>query len=1177
MKITFVTVSAPALKFLPAAARRVNAIVPGAVSLRLYYAVGELAREKSDRMVADIVSADAVFLDLMGAPPAVIQAVERGCESCKGQVIPYGASSRQYLRLGDFTAASMQSSKMGGGKKPGMEAMKKMQGMAETMGKYMPGKMRDMRNYSLLMKYFQNAGEQNYFNMLLLLTSCYGGISGLPAFGEPLVPPDAAFYDVADMTAYPKQKGFERVVGHEPGKPNVALLFTPYAYPTDTSGCVRAITEALSGCCNVYPIGLKGSFSDCEKTLREYLFGINAALVLDCKPFRLAAGPMGGDADAGIRLLDELGAPFLHPFFLTRRTEKEWRAQTTGCSPGEVLISILLPELDGAVETLPVAAMGEPVIGEDADTELYELQPIPERLERLAERVKKHLALREKPNAEKRVAILCYNYPPGEANLFGGAFLDMFESVAAILKRLKSEGYQTDALTAEQLMEVFCAGHAVNSGKYECTWEEQIRWPVSSYEADPEVETAWGSAPGEIMAEGREFLIPGCVRGNVFIGLQPARGAQGTSDKEYHDKTRPPHHQYAAFYQWIRREFQADAVIHVGTHGTVEFLKGKESGMSGDCWPDRLIADLPHIYLYYCGNPAEAVIAKRRTHAVLVSYQPPVFVQSGLYGEWLDLSAALENYHHLCAVSPSGAPAALDTVRTRARALGLSDDLDEIEAELTRMSSSLIPRGLHVFGSQYTPDEIGEYAQGIAALRAGDGEADSEMLTQAARDAAPAAHNRELDALMEALNDRYIPPRLAGDLFRNPEVLPTGYNLYQFDPRLVPSESAMQRGREICENTLAAYYAEHGCWPQSTAVIAWGLEASRTQGETVGQVLAYLGVHLAPDSHVWNRKFEIIPISELGRPRIDVTMNICGFFRDMFGDLIETLDDLLHQLFALEETDEENYFRAHSKARYRQLLEQGCEEHLAEQLAVARIFGPRAGEYGTGLTNVVETKDWQQESELGAVFTQSLRYVYGRSMNGCESEGLYEDNLRCVDVVSQLRSNTEYELVDLDHYYEFFGGLAKSVEMVKGKKAAMYITDTTGGRVLTETADKSIARGVRTRLLNPKWIDGMLEHKYHGAQKIADRFENIMGLAALTGAVDPRFYDDLEACYVKDENLRRRMAENNPHAYMKILEQMYEYNSRGYWDADEEQLARIRKAYLELEGDIEDEMSPESR
>lgn len=1174
MKLVFVTVSAPALKYLPLAAKKLNQMAEQAVELKIYYAVNEFSEKKRQQAVKDIAKADATFLDLMGAPPINVDTVNQGCAVTKGHVIPYGASPREYMRLGAFSAQAMNMEKTSCEKEhkmPTPEAMKKMQSMAKVVGKVIPGKMRDMRNYTLLCSYFQNASQENYEQMMLLLAAEYGGIKGLSKAKPPIEPVPCALYDLEDMTAYTDIFTFQKTKGYLNTKPNVALHFTAYAYPTDTSHCVRALVDKLSPFCNVYSIGTSGFYHEYEKKFQQFLLtpGIPISLYLDCTPFRIAAGPMGGDAVSGVNMLRQVDAPYLHPMFLTRRTEKEWRESTVGCSPNEVLISMMLPEMDGATEIIPVAAMKEVACTDENEQERYELDIIEERLDHVAERVKRHLHLKQLDNSQKRVAIICYNYPPGEANLFGGAFLDTFASVSAILTRLKQEGYQTNALTAGELMDIFSMGKAVNSGKYDINWDQQIRWNVKQYQEDPEVHATWGKAPGEIMAEEKAFLIPGTVQGNIFIGLQPARGSDPDNATSYHDKTLPPHHQYVAFYQWLRDEFRADVIIHVGTHGTIEFLKGKESGMSGSCWPDKLIAEIPHLYLYYCGNPAEAMIAKRRTHANLISYQPPVFVPGGLYGDWLELSTRLDTYHHLESVSPSSAHDAKELVLEKAAQLGLSENMEEIENELYRMSHSLIPKGLHVFGDSYTEEELQQYALGIASLRCGGKEPDAESLAQAQKDAAQARNNHEMEGLLAALDEHYNPPKLAGDIFRSPEILPSGYNLYQFDSRLVPSEVALHRGTEIAENTLQAYYQENHCYPQSVAVIAWGLETSRTQGESIGQILSYLGIRPAQGTSLWDHKYELIPLEELGRPRVDVAVNICGFFRDMFYTLIEQLDDVFHMLFDAEEPDEQNYFRAHAKARYQRLLQEGYTPEDAKELAVARLFGPREGEYGTDLTGIIEQKTWQEEEELGASYTDSLHYIYSRHYSGRKEKKLYQENLSCVDIISQLRANTEYEITDLDHYYEFFGGLAKSVEMVKGKKSTMYITDVTGGQIHTETVDKSIARGLRTRVLNPKWIDGMLAHKYHGAQKIAERFENVMGLAATTGAVDSHFYDDMEACYVKDEARKQQMAENNPHAYLNILEQMLEYHSRGYWDASEEQLSRIKSAYLELEERLE--------
>lgn len=637
--------------------------------------------------------------------------------------------------------------------------------------------------------------------------------------------------------------------------------------------------------------------------------------------------------------------------------------------------------------------------------------------------------------------------------------------------------------------------------------------------------------------------------------------------------------------------------------------------MSAGCYPDRLVYDLPHFYLYYCGNPSEAMTAKRRSYAQVISYQPPVFVESELYGDYLELSTELDNYRQAQAVSPAMAEDVRSRITQLAKRLSMEDDLEAIEDELYRMNHSLIPKGLHVFGQGYSEEEARRYALGLLRTEregfrplsetwreAGvEGEHTPDELLEAfwigrrlpdwldaagpvreeltraldwaCATARKAMENHELDGLMHALDGGYTPAKLAGDIYRSPEVLPSGYNVYQFDSRLVPSATAMKRGKTVCENTLEAYRAEEGRWPESAAVILWGLETSRTQGETLGQILAYLGIRRVRSGSVWNLELEIIPLEELGRPRIDVTINICGFFRDMYPSLIEKLDDLLGELYDRDEPDEMNYFKAHAKARYARLLDRGYEPEEARQLAVARIFGPREGEYGTSLTGVIETKDWEEEAQLGASFTASLRHVYTRRKRGENVAGLYEDNLKCVEIVSQLRSNHEYEITDLDHYYEFFGGLAKSVELARGgTRARQYITDTTGDRVRTETADKAIARGIRTRVLNPKWIDGMLAHPYHGGAEIAARFENVMGLAATTGDVESWIYDELDAKYVADPEMRARMAENNPHAYMNILEQLMEYHSRGYWNASEEQLDRIRQVYLDLENSLEESL-----
>ena len=1225
MKFTFITVSAPALKSLMKAAKEIMSLEEGLLELRLYYAVTEYGKEKTDRLISDIKTSDMVFVDLMGSPVETVKAVYEGLRECHGNVIPYGNSAREYLKLGSFSAAGMMS---GGGKKPDMAAMKKMQSMAEAMGKIMPGKMRDMRNYSLICKYFYVADYNNILNMLYLILREYGGGKKLPKPAEPREVPAAVVCRPKDMKCYGSFKEFSADFPFDEEKPVIAFLYYGHIYPMDYSGAVAEICERLQKSANVLPVAVSGMDGINDGTLKKLLTEFMPAkteLIMNCMSFRLSAGPMGGNISAGTDMLKELNVPYLHPLFMSRRTEKDWNDSIQGCTASEVLISVMLPEQDGAMLTLPVGAKTEPAYDEEFDVTSDEIKIIEERLEALADRAERFIEIRKKARSAKKIAIICYNYPPGESNVFGGAFLDTFESVSAILSLLKNNGYTAEEADAQKLMSDFINDGLVNTGKYSDD-DKMLRYPLADYKkflngfADRDsVVTAWGEPGGDIMTDDNgDFLIPAAVYGNVLVGIQPSRGLHEDNDKLYHDKSLPPHHQYIAFYRYLHDKFGADAVIHVGTHGTLEFLKGKECGMSGTCYPDMLLGDTPHFYLYYCGNPAEATIAKRRSHAALVGYQPPVFIQSGLYGEYAELAKMLDDYHHQLAFSKSASDEVKQNIAVLAEKLSLPTDTEELESELYRLNSSLIPKGLHIFGQAYSDEEaqcyvrellkkphddtpslcdsaaeelgidlVGAEEKGGEPLRkinalaeeyfekyfAGESvpEKLSRTIEYGRKKYAEVKQNAENEQLLNALSGGYIPAKAAGDIYRSPEVLPSGYNLYQFDQRFVPTLTAYQRGARAAENTIKTYFDKYGHYPNSTAVILWGLETSRTQGETIGQIMAYLGARLAKGNSAWNPKYELIPIEELGRPRIDVTINICGFFRDLFPNIIDNLDDLLHLVNEADETDGQNYMKANSKKLYAYLTDRGYDHEEAERLSVTRIFGPREGEYGTGITSIIETKAWEKEEQIGSRFLSSLHYAYNRKERGGDMGDLYEQNLKSVEIVSQVRDNNEYEITDLDHYYEFFGGLAKSVEMVRGQKAVMLITDTTGAVPVTETAEKAVAKGIRTRVLNPKWIDGMLAHKYHGAQKIADRFENVMGLAATTGAVEQWIYNDLCAKYAQDEEMRRRMAENNPYAYMDILEQMEEYSRRGYWNADKEQLEAIRQAYLETENRIEGE------
>lgn len=1238
MKLTIITVSNPIILDVIKAYRDIIKSYGKIFMLEVFY-VGRQGKNQLDKINSSIKSSQFLILDLMGSMEEIQNEILKTCREYEGDIVPIGGENghiRKLLKLGSFSAKDMKMGKSEE-KKMDMESMKKMMNITEKIGTYLPfGKMKDMKNYIHITKYWMNGGTYEIKNLLYLILREYGNCKTLPKPLEPMVISEVSICTPKDMKYFKNINEYHSLYKLKEKKPLVAVLFYGHSYPNKTCNCVAKIIERIEEFANILPIACKGNS---KKNLEEIERLLNSLgnkkpdVVVNFMSFRLGAGPMGGNPQRGINILENLEAQYIHPFFMSKKEIAEWKNSKKGLNPSEFLITVMLPELDGAIETIPVGAVEVEEIDEEFDVEISQLKIIEERVERLGEKIKNWIKLREKSNKDKKVAVICYNYPPGEGNIFGGGFLDTFTSVENVLNILKENNYTVGNTSKEYLMENFTVNKIVNSPKWENENNQyMIKYAVEKYREDKEdkkIIEDWGKAPGDIMSYNNNFLIPGIISGNIFIGLQPSRGIHENPKKAYHDKELTPHHQYVAFYKYIRDEFKADVIIHVGTHGTVEFLSGKECGMSGECYPDKLIGKLPHLYLYYCGNPSEAVIAKRRSHAVTIGYQSPPFTKSELYGELSELEKIISEYKEAELLRPNSLEKIKVQFLEKLKQLNMDNlSIDEVENELYRIKNSLMPKGLHIFGKGYSKDEALEYMKSIVKYDRAEGKSikrilaeikgydydkllkdnDVKILEKLEKDASKLVEdymnfqkvnikcdeillkeikdslelgkkafensmkNYEEEGLLKGLNGRYLNAKIAGDIIRNPQVFPTGYNLYQFDPRMIPTDSACIQGKNIAENTIQCYKDKSGIYPKSIAVVLWGLETSRTQGETIGQILAYLGVKVKNKANIFMPEYEVIPIEELGRPRIDVVITICGFFRDMFPNLIGDLNKVFKLIWNLKESDEENYFKANCKKIYKELISQGYSKEDAEELCYSRIFGPEEGSYGTNVTKLIETSNWKDESQIGQEYLTSLKYVYSSSFNGRKVEGLLEKNLSVVEIVSQIRSSHEYEVTDLDHYYEFFGGLSKSIEITKGKKAEIYISDTTGEKVETDSVDKSIERGVRTRLLNPKWIDGMLQHKYHGVQKINERFENILGLAATTDKVNNWIFKSMQEVYVSNNEMKKMLIENNKWAYLTMVETLMECIDRGYYNASEEEIIELKKTYLKIEGNIEEEI-----
>ncbi len=1211
MKLIVISVSVSALNLLGSLAAQWPELRIG-----LHY-VGhsDFGEEQWPGVVAALEGQDLVLLDLMGAPAGFCRLLEERLENHPGQVAVLNASLpslRLLTRLGSFSLGTM--GRMAGGKRPpDMAGMQAMMDRAEKLGRRLPlGPLRHLRNYIWLVKYWMFANPENLTNLLRLLAREYLGIRNRPKPEPPRTLEGLTIYHPGRGQAYGSWSEYLAATPLRPGLPTVGLLFYNSNYPVDTHPVVARLMEAWKDAFNLVPLAAGRLLGEDLERFRELAATMDPPLeaLVNLLSFRLGAGPVGGEPDQATALLAELGLPLFHPFFLTKQTKAEWRSQLRGANPGEFLISIFLPELDGAIETAVLGAMDR------AKGQGPGLSLIPERVENQARRMGNWLRLRRKANAEKRVALIFYDYPPGEANLGTASFLDVFESLAAILRRLKAEGYCLEPLSAGQLRDFFVGRAVLNTPRWRpvdgrgqvplVSRAEYQAWTAGSRLAWS-VDRTWGEFPGPVMAWQGRAVLPGIQTGRVFIGVQPSRGDFEDPSSSYHDKNLPPHHQYVAFYKWLEHGFQADAVVHLGTHGTLEFLPGKETALSGDCCPDELMGAMPHLYVYYSGNPAEAMIAKRRAMAVMVSHLPPPYVQAGSYGRLSELEELLDESEQAERLDPRRLPAIRERLAALARELGWEyEGRESLARRLHEWRTALIPGRLHAFGQAFSRAEtldflvqsaqvgqgpwtglpsllgcsprsgrlaawIGRHVLDRQPLPPGMDTPQGRELVRLGRDlAAKLLENAELDALITGLAGGYLPAGMGGDPYRNPEVLPSGRNLYQFDPRRVPSASATERGRAMARNTLRAWGGGRS-YPSSVAVVLWGLETAKTQGETVAQILEYLGLELERNPTLWEPRLKVIPLDRLGRPRVDVTVQICGFFRDMFPNLVNLLAEAFKLAAGLDEPESLNYVKANALALEKELRQAGQDAARAKELSVARLFGPPASQYGTSLTNLVKAKAWGTEGELVSSYMESLCHVYTRKDYARAMPGLLRGNLRRVELVSQVRSSMDYEITDLDHYYEFLGGLSRSVKEASGRQAKIMVSDTTTGQVRTEEVGEAIQRGVRTRLLNPKWLDAMLAHRHHGGQQIASRLENLVGLAATTGEVDSRIFDHLLDELILDQTRRRQIAENNPYALLEVMERLLEAESRGYWQADQDKLDQLKQAYLQAEADLEEE------
>ena len=834
----------------------------------------------------------------------------------------------------------------------------------------------------------------------------------------------------------------------------------------------------------------------------------------------------------------------------------------------------------------------------------------PERALMLAARVAKLVALRRGDRAQRKVAIVIFNFPPNAGNVGSAAYLSVFESMFHTLVAMKAQGYTVDVpASIDALRDGVLLGNAAQYGADAnvhtlIAADDHVR--REKYLA--EIEAQWGPAPGRQLSNGSSILVLGKQFGNVLVAVQPSFGYEGDPMRLLFEKGLAPTHAFSAFYRYLREDFKAHAVLHFGTHGALEFMPGKQSGLSGACWPDRLIDDLPNVYLYASNNPSEGAIAKRRSGATLISYLTPPVAQAGLYRGLNDLKASIDRWRGMEPHASERAEMAL-LLQSQAAELNLAPseplwdaspagDADlrvaKLAEQMLELEYTLIPHGLHVAGRAPSAAErvdmllaMADATHGqqlertaIEALVAGRGIERALAVGHMARDDAALAMmqglsdandmlavDTEVAGMLNALDGRYTRPAPGGDILRTPAVLPTGRNIHGFDPFRIPSAFAVRDGAKQAQLLLDRHQADGHPLPESIAMVLWGSDNLKNEGAPIAQALALMGALPRFDSYGRIAGALLVPLAELGRPRVDVVITLSGIFRDLMPLQIKLLAEAAFLAASAEDEPlEMNWIRKHALAYQH---EHGC----TLEIAALRVYGNAEGAYGANVNNLVESSRWTDEGELAETYTRRKGFAYGRTGRAVQQTALLKSALADVQLTYQNLDSVELGVTTVDNYFDTLGGITQAVKVARGGQQSdtppVYIGDQTKGEGAVRSLREQVALETRTRMLNPKWYEGMLEHGYEGVRQIEVHVTNTMGWSATTGQVQPWVYQQLSETFMLDPAMRERLAKLNPTASARVANRLLEASERNYWQPDAATLDALRRAGEELEDRLE--------
>jgi len=1113
-----------------------------------------LARAKAAVADADIIVANLLFIEEhITAILPDLQRVRDRLDAFVGVIAD--PQIVKLTRMGDLDMSKPASGamaflkKMRGSKEPSASSGERQMALLRRLPKilrWIPGRAQDMRAWFLSMQYWLGGSDDNLEAMIRFLVSRYSANRSWQAVkaAAPIDYPDVGLY-------HPRLKG--RITTNLADLPRPAkvqatvglLMLRSYVLAADTAhyDAVIAAFEARGiACLPAFAGGLDG-----RPAIDTYFRGRIDAMV-SLTGFSLVGGPAYNDSPAAVAALSALDVPYIAAHPLEFQTMEQWQASAGGLGPVETTMLIALPEIDGA--TNPTVFAGRRGSTDGAAPDTRAMAPCLERVEALADKTLRMASLRRSAVAKRRVGIVLYGFPPNAGAAGTAAYLGVFESVYNTLHAMAAEGYGlTPPGSVAALRETVLQGNAARHGQ---PANVHATVPASEIVAKTpwlaEVEAAWGPAPGRHQTDGRGVHVLGAQFGNVFVGLQPLFGYEGDPMRLLFERGFAPTHAFTTFYRWLREDFGADVLLHFGMHGALEFMPGKQAGVSGDCWPDRLIGNLPNVYLYAANNPSEATLAKRRSNAVTVTHLTPPLARAGLYKGLQELKDTLTRWR---ASSPDAADRgeleALMAEQARAVDMGgLAPD--QLWVKLLEAEGALITDGLHVVGARMSAEHRAE----LIALMPEDPQARAraDLLLQ---------DEAELCGILRALGGRFIAPVPGGDLIRAPEILPTGRNIHAFDPFRMPTAFAMADGAAQAQRLLDA----HDRLPRTVALVLWGSDNIKSDGGPIAQALSLMGAKPRFDHYGRLSGADLVPLAELGRPRIDVVMTLSGIFRDLLPLQTRMLAEAAWKAASADEPLAQNFVRAHA-------LAYAAEMGTDLGTAALRVFSNAEGAYGSNVNTLVGSSAFGQGDELADAYEARKSFAYGVNGKPVKQPVLLQKALKDVDLAYQNLESVELGVTSVDHYFDTLGGIARAVKRARGGEATpVYIGDQTRGGGKVRTLQDQIALESRSRTLNPKFYEGLLRHGSEGVRQIEAHVTNTMGWSATTGQVDPWVYQRLSETFVLDEAMRRRLADLNPEASTRMAGRLLEASDRNYWQPDAETLAALQRAADELEDRME--------